>query len=242
MPRTAQSSFGTLRDNLVDTKVGDDVYVSADIGLAPTHYLVTDVPAPGTYYLKGDRGAKRTLIVATAERAVWLTKGTRNWKVVQAFRERGMDAAFTQLEKAEARVADGRIATLETEVERLRAALYDTNAQLVESQRSKHELDKAHAALGRELEAVEVQRDALSTALCQIRNAAHGVAPGTKPLPSNSPPANVAIDVIAALLRATEGSRSRSPILVSPDVMYRGAIEKALPDRMHGEPTNGDPR
>jgi hypothetical protein len=303
MPRIQQHTFATMRDSLAPTKVGDTVYVSVDEGIQPTHYTVEKIAAPDTYYLRGVQTAKRTLVVAAAEQVVWLSRGTKGRRVVQAWldvpRAATVDAApkpirvlqHEVLRHIEVAHASGHSVTVapddqigcmrltvsiaaaksitdaetlrreaitETATEVIRALWRaldvddDTHDPLVHMTKlrdrlnefvtSKRELDKAHAALGRKLDAVEAQRDAISTALCQIRNAAHGVAPGTKPLPSNSSPANVAIDVIAALLRATAGARTRSPILVSPDVMYRGAIEKALPDRMHGESTNGDPR
>jgi hypothetical protein len=48
--------------------------------------------------------------------------------------------------------------------------------------------------------------------------------------------------VLAAMLRQATGTKAKAPILVPPDLVYRGAIEKALPERMHGESTNGDLR
>jgi hypothetical protein len=303
MPRIQQHTFAVMRDSLAPTKVGDTVYVSVDEGIQPTRYTVAKIVAPDTYYLRGVQTAKRTLVLAAAEQIVWLSRGTKGRRVVQAWldvpRAATVDAAPTLIRvlqhevmrhieaahasgysvtvapddqigcvrlavsESAAEIVEGaetlrRETITETASEVLRALWRaldvddDTNDPLVHMTKlrdrlndfvtNKHELDKAHAELGRQFDAVEAQRDAISTALCQVRNAAIGLAPGTKPLPSNTNPANVAIDVITALLRATEGARPRSPILVSPDIMYRGAIEKALPGRMHGESTNGDPR
>jgi len=118
MPRVAKQTFATICSALADAKAGDTVHVSTSSGVEPTAYTVTGTTIVtdriSTIDLLGRRRAKRRLVVAAAVNGVLLCKGTHARMVVQAWVEPAAGA------KAKP-----------TEVEQLRAELYDTNAQLV---------------------------------------------------------------------------------------------------------------
>jgi hypothetical protein len=186
---TAKQTFATICTALADAKSGFYVMVSTSRDVDPTAYIATMVTLNdgkvSSIDLLGRRGAKRRLVVAGAEKRVLLCKGTHSRVVVQAW----VEPAF------------GTPAAKSNDVEQLRAELYDTNAALVAARADLRLLNDAHAELGSELDAVETQRDAALIALAQLRNIAGGRAPGTTPLPSNTSPSTVAIEVTAALYR-----------------------------------------
>ena len=262
---TAKQTFATICAALADAKAGDTVMVSTSADLDPTRYTIERFTDTGGLALVGARGARRELVIAPAEKTVWLCNGTRARRVVQAWVEAGekpgavspiigdMRAALydTNTELVEARAlvkryesALGRVSAivgsgdirpcthaevhesvLDVLVERVRRlsvyidALRDVSpdvwaltgndlddsatlavgvARLVHDKRR---LDSAHAEVGRKLDAVETQRDAALIALAQLRNIADGRAPGTTPLPSNTSPSTVVIEVTATLYR-----------------------------------------
>lgn len=117
----------------------------------------------------------------------------------------------------------------------LASAKQDAAAKAERVAADRHEFDLAHAALGRKLSEVERDRDECRIALGQIRNVVYGTLPGTMPLPSNSIPANVVIDVTAALLRARSGETDR-PVVADFSHAVRTALAWALPRRMQDDP------
>ena len=250
MPRVVKQTFTTICSALADAKAGDTVHVSTSSEVEPTRYTIKSFTDTGGLLLVGVRAARRVLVIAPAEKTVWLCKRGHGRRVVQAWVEAKSDDVSPI-------IGD------------MRAAMYDTNAELVEARaqlkrlggyiealrevapdawdltgndlddsatlavcvgRLIHDLralNSAHAELGRKLDAVETERDGMSRALCQLRNIANGVAPGTQPLPSNETPTSVVVTVSAAMLRLACGS----PPVRMPN-FYRDAIAGALPSRM----------
>jgi len=271
MPRVAKQTFATITANFAHAKVGDTVYVSTSTTTNPTCYTIEQGSHPTRFKLVGARGAKRELVLASAEKAVWLCNGTRARRVVQAWVERLSKADIERFARP-GQSETQNVAVESTEVEQLRSALYDSNAELVEARaqlkrlggyiealrevapdawdltgndlddsatlavcvgRLIHDLrvlNQVHAEVGRKLDAVETKRDGMSRALCQLRNIAAGVEPGTQPLPSNETPESVVVTVSAAMLRLACGS----PPVRMPN-FYRDAIAGALPSRMQAE-------
>lgn len=289
MPRVAKQTFATICTALADAEEGDSVLVSTSADLDPTRYTIKRFTDTRGLALVGARGAKRELVIAPAEKTVWLCYGTRARRVVQAWVEAGekpgavspiigdMRAAMydanaelvearallkryeSVLDKVSIAVGSGapigmrtsdtmldlladRVRLMSVYIDALRdvspdvwaltgddlddsATLAVGVARLVHDKRL---LDKAHAELGRKLDAVETERDTLSRALCQLRNIAAGTEPGTQPLPSNESPSGVVVSVSAAMLRLACGS----PPVRMPG-FYRDAIAGALPGRMN---------
>jgi hypothetical protein len=298
MPRVAKQTFATLCTALADAKAGDTVLVSTSADLDPTRYTIKLFTDTGGLALVGVRKARRELVIARAEKTVWLCNGQRARRVVQAWVEAGekpgavspiigdMRAAMydTNAELGEARamlkryeaaldkvsiaVGSGasigmrtsdtmldlladRVRLMSVYIDALRDVSPDvwalTGDDLDDSAtlavgvgrlvNDKRLLDSAHAGLGRKLDAVERERDTMSRSLCQLRNIASGVEPGTQPLPSNESPASVVVTVSAAMLRLACGS----PPVRMPG-FYRDAMRGALPERMQKEQTSVDPR
>jgi hypothetical protein len=253
-PKLQQFTFAEMKAALAGAKVGDTVRVSVDKRVEPTSYVVTYVNGD-SLLVNGGRGSQRCLTYTQAE-GVWLRKGPRGRRVVQAWVERDstMAAAFSNLEKLEATITKARydenlavLADIAKELgypgqERepgyirslvltaIRSAHHDNSALKVVT-KANVELELAHAELGRQLERVERDRDECRLALAQIRNVANGVVPGTSLLPSNTAPSLVVIEVTAALHRAVS-SETRRPISVAPEFGYRETIAGALPPRM----------
>lgn len=245
--KLAQSSFADMKASLAGAKVGDTVRVSVDKRVEPSAFFVTHVNGDALL-ITGSRGAERALTYTQAE-GVWLRNGTNGRRVVQAWVEQirkptvtNAEDATVVLESLAAAIGQpGKYMDLGTigravidELERLREDLEHLRAGSLD----KHNLQLEYAALGRKLDAVETDNEVCRIALGQINRIAHGSEPGTQPLPSNSSPANVVIDVAAALLRATAGD-TRKPITVDRELAYRNAIGEALPDRMRGEHKGG---
>lgn len=262
--KLARFTFADMENSLAAAMVGDYIRVSVDRCTNPTRYKVVGEDGD-TIYIEGAKGTERSLIIAKAEQTVWLTTSGGNRRVVQAWVEgetKASDSPGT-IEPAELqRLRHDRETMLvyakalqdiwraldlpsdpsmKCDDEDPRADAMDTATQACARIQAKHELDKAHAALGRELARVERDRDECRVALGQIRNVAHGVAPGTSMLPSNSPASGVVIDVTAALYRESAGSTHR-PISVPPELVYRGGLAWALPGRMQSEPLRPEPR
>jgi hypothetical protein len=136
MPRVAKQTFATMNANFAHVKVGDTVYVSTSMTTDPTRYTIEQGSHPTRFKLVGARGAKRELVLASAEKSVWLCNGTRARRVVQAWVERlkivskadiGLIVLPGLIGQSEAQT----VAVESTEVEQLRSALYDSNAELV---------------------------------------------------------------------------------------------------------------
>lgn len=135
MPRVAKQTFAAICSALADAKAGDTVMVSTSADLDPTRYTIAASIIPGLLKLVGARGAKRELSIAQAEQTVWLSHGTRSRLVVQAWVEAG--------EKP------GAVSPI---IGDMRAAMYDTNAELVAARallkRYESALDKISIAVG----------------------------------------------------------------------------------------------
>jgi hypothetical protein len=253
MPRLKQHRFVDMQTSLVNARVGDHVSVSTDMGIDPTRYEVTSIPASDSLHLRGIKGAKRTLVIAASSQEVWLYKAGNGRRVVQAWLE-----PQARVREAETFPTQGHVlpqpfhafvASMFEAVGLGEAAdgVSDFEALAILGSRvsaladAKAELDKAHAALGRQLAEVEADRAACRTALGMLRNVASGLVPVNKPLPSNTAPIMVVVEVTAAMHREAAGQSPRAPIRVSPD-FYRGALDGALPERMRGETANGAER
>lgn len=225
-------TFAAMAESLATAKVGDYVLLAVHIRDKPTRYFVADRDGD-TLYLSSPKGIECSVIVAAAERTVWLARGPRNRRVVQAWTESRPREVCDERSAPDAETK-GQVASLQAEVERLRSELYDVNAELVACRQEQRELDQARAEQAVRLALSERDRDECRVALGQIRRVSMGIVPGSTPLPSNTPPHAVVIEVTAALLRATTGE-SRRPIVVDPEVAYRRAIGQALPERMQGD-------
>jgi hypothetical protein len=230
-------TFAEMDERRALADVGDTLLVATSLLVKPTRYKVVDTDGD-TLYIEGQRGTERTVICAAAEQTVWLSTANGNRRVVQMWvgRQPQTEAMFNMLDKAEAAA----------EIERLRAALYDTNAELVairsgensEIKRLQTVLDRLNARLADEQrdaaehKNVKADRDACRLALAQLYNVAHNDHPGSAPLPYEVTPAAVVIDVMAAMLWHSRPPESK-PIRV-PDT-YRSAIKIALPKHMQNE-------
>jgi hypothetical protein len=245
-PKLQQFTFAEMKAALAGAKVGDTVRVSVDKRVEPTSYVVTYVNGD-SLLVNGGRGSQRCLTYTQAE-GVWLRKGPRGRRVVQAWVEAdGRQAEPTQastpttveisahqFESLAIDVGGGSpdrvIGDVIEELQHLR----EENQRLHNLTVERHERDKVQAAVGRKLAEVERERDECRMALAQIRNVANGVVPGTSMLPSNTAPSLVVIEVTAALHRAVS-SETRRPRQWSGADNYRRGIEVTLPERMHGE-------
>lgn len=116
MTRVAKQNFATICTALAEAEEGDSVMVSTSADLDPTRYTIKRFTDTGGLALVGARGAKRELVIAPAEKTVWLSHGTRSRRVVQAWVEAG--------EKP------GAVSPI---IGDMRAVMYDTNAELVEA-------------------------------------------------------------------------------------------------------------